>query len=143
MQIGCAGTSFHVENSHGMSGVILENILTFFILIKQFTDFFGYLSFCQPARAIILFKYPLQCFFLAVYFYLTGTEVDISCQSRVDSAKINYKLAVNIKPEIIITGELKNDIVSPCIESADRLYKRCLEFHSVVVIRCIFILVIS
>lgn len=55
----------------------------------------------------------------------------------MNTTQINDEFAVNVKPEVIISGKFIYDIVTPVIKTIWCLNERCLKFNSELVIRIV------
>ena len=62
--------------------------------------------------------------------HFTCSEVYRTRHGRVYTAEIKNQLPINIKPEVIVTGEFKDNIMSPGIQAVCSLCKAGLHFHS-------------
>ena len=56
----------------------------------------------------------------------------------MNTAEIQNEFAVHIEPEVVVAGELEDDIVSPGIQTVYRLGKRRFHFHSEEIVCIIF-----
>ena len=142
MQVGGVSAALHIEHLHLVSGIILKDV---FALGKILGQIFVNLLL---RRVVMLFPVVFgenltesgMCHFsvnagsVFIKVNVTGTEVDGTHLGRVNTAEIKNQLIINIQPEVIVTGELKDDVMSPSIQSGRRLYERRLHFHTEVVV---------
>ena len=137
MEIRRACAALHIENLHGMGGVIFKHILSVFVLFKNTVEVIVYLLGRRTPITflVILLKNFIKRCRIAVYIDLTRPVVDRTRQSTVDTAQVNHQFAVHIEPKIVITGKFVNDVVPPGIQSAGRLNESCLDFHTEIVVR--------
>ena len=61
-------------------------------------------------------------------------EVYCAFICRVNSAQVYYELVVNIKPEVVVSGELENNIVFPGILTVGGLDEARLKLHAVIAV---------
>ena len=53
----------------------------------------------------------------------------------MNTSQINNQFIINIKPEVIISCEFEDNIMSPCILSVRCLGEISLQFHCIIIIR--------
>ena len=132
-QVGCARTTLHVEHLHFMCGVITENMDSFPIhnfSHKELVDFI----FIQPACTVITFEDFIKRCLGAVAIYFACPEVDRTANGAVNATQIQHQFAVNIEPEVIVAGELEDDVVSPVIYAIRCLSEYGGKLHAVVIV---------
>ena len=154
MKVGCTRTALHIKYLHCMLGIVLENIFIFsvFFFFKVIIQICYFRRLEPCSKIFIRFSHILWivCFILflktlckqltQIYWTLpfnldhTCSEINLTLKRRVNTAKVYNQLAVNIKPEIVITRKLKDDIVTPVIKTARGLYKLGFHFHTKTVI---------
>ena len=70
--------------------------------------------------------------------YRSGTEIYRAAHCGVYAPQIQDQLAVHIQPEIIVSRELKDDVMAPRIQAVECLNKRGGHLHTEEIIRCGF-----
>ena len=131
-----------------MCGVVLENILSVSVVLKDVIKLGLYLAFGQTSCGVICTEYIYQCCFglrtprVSVVNkaenYLARTEINSAVLGTVSTAQVDNKLVVNVQPEIVITREVKDYIVTPRVKSADRLHKARAHLHTEEIVRVVY-----
>ena len=134
MQIRCAGAALHVKDAHGVCGIRLENILSAAVLLEYPVDIGLCFRLCMSAFCVIVIKDIPERHPFSVNRDFAGAEVDAAGQRTVDTAQIDDQFAVYIEPEIVVSGELVDDIMSPGIQSVGRLGERRFDRRTEIII---------
>ena len=136
MQVGSARASLHIEDLHLVGRVVFKDIARLAannLLLETGSKL--RLHIHSGAILIMLSENIVKCRVSPVDIHITGTEVDRSGHRTVDTAEVNDQLAVHVQPEIVVTGELIDDIVPPVVKTIRRLDKSGFQFHGKIVIR--------
>ena len=130
MKVGSSGSSLHIEHLHIMICIILEDILSVIILFEYLSKLLSDFSFAHSSCPIIIPENFIQSRIASPAGPdLTCTEVDRTTHSTMYTAKVEHKFTVDIEPEVIVTGEFENNIMSPGIKAISCLGKACFHFH--------------
>ena len=145
LQVGCAGTALHVEHPHVMRGIVFEDVRS----VPQDKLAIQVILYFSSSRVRI------TCHIIRSEdiiqgcrpggltgcgrreFYNASTEVNGTSDSTVDTAEVENQFAINIQPEVIVSCELEDNIMAPCIFTIGELHKACGHFHAEIVI-CFF-----
>ena len=136
MQVGSARASLHIEDLHLVGRVVFKDIARLAandLLLETGSKL--RLHIHSGAILIMLSENIVKCRVSPVDIHIAGTEVDRSGHRTVDTAEVNDQLAVHVQPEIVVTGELIDDIVPPVVKTIRRLDKPGFQFHGKIVIR--------
>ena len=133
MQIGSTGAAFHVEHLHRMSGVVLEDRSA---ILEETVQIFVHLCVRSTGMLfqISFFIQRPQGRLLSVDIHVPRTEVDAAITGRMNTAQIQNQLPVNIQPEVIVSGELEDQVVPPGIQPAGTLHEVGIHFHTEVMV---------
>ncbi|MDO5452215.1 MAG: Rnase Y domain-containing protein, partial [Eubacteriales bacterium] len=66
---------------------------------------------------------------LAVYVDVACPEVHRAGDRAVNAAQINDQLAVHVEPEVVVAGELEDDVVPPGVQAVGRLGELGVHLH--------------
>ena len=138
VQVGSTCAALHVKDAHGVWGVVFENPLPCIVLFKFAVDICQRLAVRMTAAFIVVIEQIIETGCRAIVMNNACPEVHIAAHSAVDAAKVDDKLPVHIEPEVIVAGELEDNVVAPGIQSAGRLDKAGLQLHPEVIIRVSF-----
>ena len=129
VKVGGACSALHIIDLHMMCGKVPENSFSF---VKKLIEIGFYLSVvCLGiSRPVIGFKNTAKGRRSVSALYFTRSEIDGTAHGLMDAAQIQNQLIINIKPEIIVSGKLKDNIMAPCIQSVSCLGKVCRHFHT-------------
>ena len=121
-----------------MGAVVLENIACS-SADDSFHEFavdigLGISRAASPLNKVIVEKISEGCRY-SVDPHISGAEVDTSRNGAVDSAQVDDQLAVHIEPEVIVSGELEDDVMAPVVQSVRGLGEAGLGLHGKIVIR--------
>ena len=141
IQVGCARAALHVEHPHGMFGVVLEDILSGFVLSKDLRQPGLDLCFRHSPGDVIVPESIIKRRVAIGAGDLAGAEVHRTDLGAVNAAEIDHKLAVHIQPEIVISGEFKDNVVPPGIQAAGCLGEACLHLHTEEVVDTLAVLI--
>ena len=72
-----------------------------------------------------------------VHIHLTGAEVHAARHRAVDTAQVDHQFAVHVKPEIIVPGELEDDVMPPGIQTAGGLGETGFKLHGEITVHFI------
>ena len=136
MKVGGAGAALQVEHPHGMAGVILEDIRDGFLLFAVDNNGFHLEDALQPVLKILFqvlfpgvlcsvgcFKALFKGEWRSVFDNFACSEVHVAVQGGVDTAQVKHQDIVHIQPEVVVTGELEDQVVAPGVQSARALHE--------------------
>ncbi len=135
MEVGGACAPLQVKDLHGVGRIILENILAVGILCKNAFHIGLGLPVCMAAALVVVVKEVAQGRAFSVDHDLAGPVVDRAGQGVVDAAQVDDQLAVHIEPEIVVSGELIDDVVAPVVQAVRCLGEGGIDLHAQVIIR--------
>ena len=121
-----------------MSAVVLEDIARSSVNdpFHEFAVYVG-LGISRAASAlndVVVEKISEGCRY-SVDPHISGAEVDAARNGTVDSAQVDHQLTVHIEPEVIVSGELEDDVMAPVVQSVRGLGEAGLGLHGKIVIR--------
>ena len=132
MKVRRTASAFQIVDLHGMRGIGLK-YFPVEDLIQIVLNF--RIRGVRVPSAVVAFEKRSQRSYGTVYRDNTGAVVDRTRDGTVDAAEIDDQLSVYKQPEVIIAGELIDNIVSPVIFSVQSLCKGSRNLHSEAVIR--------
>ena len=56
----------------------------------------------------------------------------------MNATQINDQFTIHIEPEVVVSGEFEDNIMTPCIQTTRCLLKGCFQFHAEIVIRILY-----
>ena len=138
MEVGRARASLHIEHLHRMLGVVPESIdlpAVDSLLLEEFIQLSVDLLLRHAAIQIV----PPEGFVKRGVPSVTGadfagSEVDGAGHGGVDAAQVQHQFAIHIQPEVIVAGELEDDIVTPGVQSVCRLCEAGAHLHAEMII---------
>ena len=101
-----------------MLGVILEDVLSASVVLEYFIELL--LNVLNASVGEVLSEDLLESRIRTVHGDYSGTEVYLSFECGVYSAEVDNKLAVNVKPEVVVTLEFKDDVMTLVFEPVTR-----------------------
>ena len=141
MQVRSVSAALHIEHLHSVGGIILEDVAVEVfgqILVDLFIGGSGILTLViiveDLSQSGMHHIFTVNAGSVSIKVNVAGTEVDCTHLGGVNAAEVKNQLTVNIQPEVVVTGELEDDIVSPCVQTGRRLYERRLHLHTEVVV---------
>ena len=134
MKVGSSRASLQVENAHRMGGIWLEDPLSVFILHEALRHIGFGLRRSVASVNIIVVKQVSQGRPFPVDVHLSGAEVDRARNRAVDASQVDDQLSVHVEPEIVVSRELEDDVMSPVVKSVGCLREGCLQLHAKIAI---------
>ena len=127
VEVGRARASLHIEHLHCVVRVVLEDVLAALVCRKDLIQFLCDLALREPSRLVIALENIIERGISPAALHDPGPEVDRTGHGGMHAAQVEHQLAVHIEPEVVVAGELEDDVVSPLVQSARCL--RELGFH--------------
>ena len=137
MKVGGTAATLHVEDLHLVCGIVLEylaELSRLFVVIKMLLQILDQslviITLNRIAFLVVLPEDVQKRRVLVIHNHVPGGEVDRPRQGTVNASQIDHQLIVHVQPEVIVTGELKDDVMTPVIKATRRLRKPGFQFHA-------------
>ena len=135
VKIGSAGSALHVEHLHRVIAVILEYVISFGTQRKNLAEFLTDLILRKASCAVITPEHLIQSRSVAGAHNLARPEINRALEGGSDAAKVENQLIIHIEPEIVVSGKLEDDVMSPGVQTILCLRKARRHLHSEEVVR--------
>ena len=133
VEVRGVGAAFHIQHLQMMGGVVLEDILASAVQREDLVQIFVDLSVARVRVRLAISQIEQGSqgrIRFAVDLYHTGGKVHAAVRCIMLAADIQHQYAVDVKPEIVVSGKLENDVMAPVVLTARALHEGSRHLHA-------------
>ena len=133
VEVRGVGAAFHIQHLQMMGGVVLEDILALSVQREDLVQIFVDLSVVR-VRVRLAISQIEQVSHGRIQFagdlYHTGGKVHAAVRCIMLAADIQHQYAVDVKPEVVVSGKLEDDVMAPVVLTARALHEGSRHLHA-------------
>ena len=133
VEVRGVGAAFHIQHLQMMGGVVLEDILASAVQREDLVQIFVDLSVAR-VRVRLAISQIEQVSHGRIRFagdlYHTGGKVHAAVRCIMLAADIQHQYAVDVKPEVVVSGKLEDDVMAPVVLTARALHEGSRHLHA-------------